>query len=257
MKNILEGFFEILGVNGKPVRGAFLASGGGTTAWFYMICAKSGFIPWLVPALLICTKKEAGAAQKAEKLEIPHATVARSDYESLKDFNIEIARVLKENKIEIAFTAGCIHKILPVEGVYFVNNHPAPTLTDGGKGMYDRMVHEHVIERIMDDIRRHPEKIHDVHRTCVTHHEVFRRKPPFTEGMDTGTVLSEMWVDILPKIIEDCYKGKISTEEAAKLLQKHVMQYEYVSIISNASAGVLRVLHAREYGIKLGGGYEG
>jgi hypothetical protein len=139
-----------------------------------------------------------------------------------------------------------------MKGVYSVNNHPAPEKLDGGKGMYDIMVHEHVLMRIADKIKRYPHLLNEAHRTSVDHHEVFPREKD-EEGMDIGISLSSVWVDIPPFIITNFMSGDFSLRVAAEHLQKHVMKYEYQAILGNAAMDVQRVIDAKKYGIKLGG----
>lgn len=230
---------------------AIIASGGGTTAEVYMLGIKEGWIPGLKMNLLISTAVGAGCIDRAQNCGVTPVVVNRKSFKSQDAFNDEIASVLKAYRVKLAFLAGCNQFIRPCFGVYFANNHPAPKETDGGKGMYDIMAHEHVLMRIKDEISRHPHRISEVHRTCVDHHEAASRNP-FKQGMDIGEPLATTWVDIPPYIIYDFMSDRISLREAAELLQKHVMRYEYVSIISNAIMGGMRVRDAEKYGIKLG-----
>ncbi|MDX9914028.1 MAG: hypothetical protein RBS77_05625 [Candidatus Moranbacteria bacterium] len=236
----------------EPVNAAVIASGGGTTAEVYMLGVKEGWIPGLQMRLLISTVKGAGCIKKARACDEICVVVNRKSFSSQDAFNDEIAAILNLYGVELAFLAGCDQFIRACPGIYISNNHPAPKETDGGKGMHDKMVHEHVLARIRDEISRYPHRINEVHRTCIDHHEAIPRDPS-KKGMDIGDPLTTVWVDIPPYIIYDFMKDRISLHEAAELLQKHVMRYEYASIISNAIMDGMRVRDAKKYGIKIGG----
>lgn len=231
---------------------AIIASAGGSTANVYMLGVKEGWIPGLQMKLLISTVEGAGCVDKARACSVPDITVNRKSYRTQDAFNDEIAATLNAYGIELAFLAGCDQFIRACPGTYISNNHPAPKETDGGKGMHDKMVHEHVLLRIRDEISRYPHRINEVHRTCIDHHEAIPRDP-FKKGMDIGDPLTTVWVDIPPYIIYDFMNDRISLHEAAVLLQAHVMRYEYASIISNAIMDGMRVRDAKKYEIKIGG----
>lgn len=250
--NSMQELFKEHGIGDEIIDAAIIASGGGTTAEVYMLGARDGWIPGVSIKVLISTKEDAGCIQKAKDSGAPSVVVARKKYATRGSFNRAIRQVLHKHKVELVYLAGCNQEIYPCKGVYISNNHPAPKDMDGGKGMHDTTVHEHVLLRIQDEIKRYPHKISDVWRTCVDHHEAISRNP-YEKGMDIGTSLTRIWVDIPPFIIEGLMKRNFSFPEAAELLQKHVMKYEYVQIISSAISDAERVRDAKLYGIKLGG----
>lgn len=254
MNKAMIDIFSRYGIGQETLNGCIIASGGGTTAEIYMLGAIHGLIP-VQFKMLIGTKKDAGCIEKAAKLDVPRMTVARKDHPNQKSFNEAISTIVQDLGIDILFLAGCNQEIYPMPGVYIINNHPASQDEDGGKGMYDIMVHEHVLKRIADKILRHPHLMNEIHRTCVDHHEVIPRKSG-AEGMDVGTSLARVWVDIPPDIIRRLMEDPSdpnNVRERAKELQKQVMKYEYMSILVNALMDVERILDARRHGIKLGG----
>lgn len=247
MPSITNSMWELFGsyIANHIINCAVIASGGGTTANIFMIGARDGWIPGIEIKILICTKAGEKCIDKAIACGVPWVLVNRKDYLTQDEFNDEIAKVLKKYGVELAFTAGCNQRMRACPGVYFSNNHPAPTDSDGGTGMYDIMVHEHVIKRIADKISRHPYLINEEHRTRIDHHEVFPRDPS-KKGMDEGDLLATTWVDIPPYIITGFMDGSFTLREAAELLQQHVMKYEYMSIISNAIIDAQRVRDAKK-----------
>ncbi len=221
-----------------------------------MAGVKAGLISGMEINVLISTKENAGCIARAKAYGVPCVIVNRKVFGSQKDsqhlFNADILDTLKDYNTELCFLAGCNQQINAAQGIYFVNNHPAPKATDGGKGMYGTAVHEHVLARIMEEISRHPEQLDHQWRTCIDHHEVISRNPD-EKGMDIGAPLSTTWVDIPPIIITELANESTTIAEAAEILQQYVLRYEYLAIISNAMTAVQRVRDAHELGIKLGG----
>ncbi|MBU2028300.1 hypothetical protein KJ761_00195 [Patescibacteria group bacterium] len=237
------------------IAAAIIASGGGTTAEIYMLGARDRWIPGVRIKLLISTKEGAGCIEKALECGVSSVTVDRKSFfkgqPGQEDFNKKIASILRDYGIELIYLAGCNQEIYPIRGIYIANNHPASKETDGGKGMHDIMVHEHVLLGIKDEISRYPHLINKVHRTRIDHHEAISRKPE-EKGMDIGDLLSTTWVDI-PRLIVDGLMGGLDVQKMAQNLQRHVMKYEYMSIISAAMADAERVRDAKLYHIQLGG----
>lgn len=237
---------------GQIIDAAIIASGGGSTAEIYMAGARDGWIPGVNIKVLISTKEDAGCLVVAAIYGVPSVVVARKNYATIEEFNEEVYRILTQYGVELVYLAGCNNEIFSIRGKYITNNHPAPKDTDGGKGMHQVMAHEHVLERIQDEIKRYPHRISDVWRTRVDHHEAISRKPG-EKGMDVGELLTTIWVDIPPPIIWQLIEKMITLRVAAERLQKHVMKYEYIQIISSAISDAERVRDAKLYGIKLGG----
>jgi len=249
LQNLLRGYG--IGID-ELVDTAAIASGGGSTAKVYMLGARDGWIPGLRFKVLISTKEDVGCIEKAKECGVPCVVVNRKSFATQTAFNGKIYSVLRKHRVELAFLAGCNQEIYGIPGIYIPNNHPAPKKTDGGKGMYDIMAHEHVLLRIKDEISRYPHLINAVHRTCVDHHEAISRDSN-KRGMDIGELLTTVWVDIPPYIINGLMDGSLELRPAAEALQKHVMKYEYMSIISNAMMAAQRVRDAKKYGIRIGG----
>lgn len=249
----MQKLFEARGIGvSTPLVGAIIASGGGTTAEIYMAGARDGWIPGVNIKVLISTHEDAGCIEKAKLYGVRAIVVARKKYKTQREFNRAIRRVLHRYGIELVYLAGCNFEIFSIARKYITNNHPAPKDTDGGKGMHQRYAHEHVLARIMDEIKRYPGRIENVWRTRVDHHEAISRRP-WERGMDIGDPLTTIWVDIPPYIISQLMKNVFSLQEAAERLQQHVMKYEYMQIISSAISDAERVRDAKLYGIKLGG----
>ena len=205
---------------GGDIDAAIIASGGGTTAEIYMAGALDGTIPGVNIKVLISTHEDVGCIEKAKLYGVRAVVVARKKYVTQREFNRAIRRVLHRYGIELAYLAGCNFEIFPIKGIYITNNHPAPKDTDGGKGMHQEYAHEHVLSRIMDEIKRYPGRIDNIWRTRIDHHEAISRRP-WEKGMDIGDPLTTIWVDIPPYIITSLKTGTFTLREAAERLQQH------------------------------------
>jgi len=91
---------------------AVFASGRGTNFAAIIKAVKSGKIKAKL-SLLVCDNPKAQAILRAKKAGVKVALVKREDFATKKDFEIEITRRLKENKIEIILLAGFMRLLSP------------------------------------------------------------------------------------------------------------------------------------------------
>lgn len=79
--------------------------------------------------LLVCDNPDAFVLKRAEKAGIKSVLVKREDYSSKRDFEDEIIRLLKENRIDLIVMAGFMRMITPkFVGCYknrILNIHPS------------------------------------------------------------------------------------------------------------------------------------
>jgi len=107
---------------------AIFASGRGSNFSAIAQAVKKGSLKVKL-ALLVCDNPQAPVLSKARKLKIKTVLVKRGDFDSKKDFEKEITRYLKEEKIDLVIMAGFMRMLTP----YFVrayknriiNIHPA------------------------------------------------------------------------------------------------------------------------------------
>jgi phosphoribosylglycinamide formyltransferase-1 len=97
---------------GERMNIAVFASGHGTNFAAIYKAVKSGKIKAKL-SLLVCDNPLAQAIQRAKKSGIKVALVKREDFAAKKDFEIEIARHLKENKIGLIVLAGFMRLLTP------------------------------------------------------------------------------------------------------------------------------------------------
>lgn len=125
---------------------ASFVSGGDTTMEKAFQAIKAWEVPWINPALVVASKRNIWAIEKAIKLGVPR--------EILKDTKdpVEILQLLYQYKINIVFQNGYL-PMMPEEVIWMYshngtssiyNQHPGPVRADhrdfGGKGMYGSRV---------------------------------------------------------------------------------------------------------------------
>ncbi len=154
---------------------AIIASGGGTTFEAIVKHIQDGSLPFKAP-LLLTTRQQCGAVEKAKHLEIPHLFWPRK---------VLLHEVIDPSQYQIVCLAGCLRILQPEEARAFqtvLNSHPGPLPEFGGIGMHGLHVHAAVL-KYLELTRQDPAF------TCATIHIV-------NAGVDTGPVVREFWLNV-------------------------------------------------------------
>jgi len=204
----------------EKIRIALIASGSGTDAYAIMNARDS--MPEVDIRLLISTKTGAGCLDKANECNIPSVVIDRRELGS-EPFNRELFKVLRAENIELIFLVGCIVRIPSILDVVIYNIHPANIKKFGGRGMYGLEPHKKVLLEIEDQIRRGRKTVGDKFYTEPTVHEA-------TQKYDEGQYLLKLQVEIPAEIIAGFINKNLDPEQAAGLLQKHVLPYEWMML---------------------------
>ncbi len=127
---------------------AVFASGGGTDFQSLIDGVESGLIKAQIK-LLIASKPNIYALQRAKDHGIPSYVFNKRDFGSAEEMFDEINVLLKKNEIDLVVLAGYLTLLTPniVEAFKgrIINIHPALLPKYGGVGMYGIRVHEAVI----------------------------------------------------------------------------------------------------------------
>ena len=123
---------------------AVFASGRGTNFQVIIEAVRKGKIKARL-AMLVCDDPQALAMERAKKAKIKVALIRREDYPGKKEFEAEIIRRLKEEKIDLIVLAGFMRLLSPefvrVYSGRILNIHPAllPSFkgTQGIKDAFD------------------------------------------------------------------------------------------------------------------------
>jgi formyltetrahydrofolate-dependent phosphoribosylglycinamide formyltransferase len=188
---------------------AVFISGGGTNLQAILDAERGGTLPGVDVKLVVSSRKTAYGLERARLAGVPAVVVRKDSLEKL-------APLMETHGIEFIVLAGYL-SILPVGLVErfagrIINTHPALIPLFSGKGFYGLHVHEAVLASGM--------KV-----TGATVHLV-------DEGIDTGRILTQKAVDILP-------------DDTPETLQRRVLEVEHKLLV-----GVLRDM-ASDSGSKL------
>ena len=173
---------------------AVLVSGGGTNLQA-LIDAQGNVLQHGKIKLVISSKPDVYALQRAENAGINHCVIAKRDYVTQEEFSNVLLKQLQSNQIDMIVLAGYLsildETIIRAYPNRIINIHPSLIPSFCGKGYYGLKVHEAVLA-------------YGVKVTGATVHIV-------NEIPDGGKILLQKAVDILPS-------------DTAEILQQRVME---------------------------------
>lgn len=130
---------------------AVLVSGGGTNLGALIDAEKKGMFGDSKISLVISSKPDVYALERAKNNDIPSLVLARKDYESIADYSKALADALENANTDLVVLAGFLTII--DEQVYerfpnrILNVHPALIPSFCGKGFYGLYVHEAALSK--------------------------------------------------------------------------------------------------------------
>ena len=175
---------------------AVLASGGGTNFQAIIDAVADGRIAGEI-VCLIYNRKAAFAAQRAQAAGIPAVYINRIASGSPEAFQQRIDEELQRCGAQLVVLAGWL-EILGADTVRrfhgkMINTHPALLPAFGGRGMYGHHVHEAVLAAGC--------KVSG----CTVHF--------VEEGVDTGPIIAQHAVEVLPGDTADTLAARILPHE--------------------------------------------
>lgn len=186
---------------------AVLVSGGGTNLQALLNAEKDGKIPYGQIVLVVSSRPDAYALERAEKCSKKTAVIRRKDYASAEDYDQAMLSLLKDNGIEEVILAGFLsilgQRVIAAYPKRIINIHPSLIPSFCGKGYYGLHVHEAALKR-------------GVKVTGATVHYV-------NEIPDGGQIIAQKAVEILPG-------------DTPEVLQKRVMEQAEWILLPKAAA---------------------
>ncbi|MGM9918912.1 MAG: phosphoribosylglycinamide formyltransferase [Lactimicrobium massiliense] len=186
---------------------AVLVSGGGTNLQALLNAEKDGKIPYGQIVLVVSSRPDAYALERAEKFNKKTAVIRRKDYASAEDYDQAMLSLLKDNGIEEVILAGFLsilgQRVIAAYPKRIINIHPSLIPSFCGKGYYGLHVHEAALKR-------------GVKVTGATVHYV-------NEIPDGGQIIAQKAVEILPG-------------DTPEVLQKRVMEQAEWILLPKAAA---------------------
>lgn len=181
---------------------AILVSGGGTNLQAIIDAKQNGRITNGNLALVLSSKPNVYALQRAKSANIPTAVVVRKNYTTSAGFDDAILSTLKEHDIDVIVLAGFLSILgKPVIDAYpqkIINVHPSLIPSFCGEGFYGLHVHEAALAK-------------GVKVTGATVHFV-------NEIPDGGKIILQKAVAVLPNDTPETLQKRVMEEAEWALL---------------------------------------
>jgi phosphoribosylglycinamide formyltransferase-1 len=188
---------------------AVLVSGGGTNLQALIDAWKSDGLGGGELSLVISSKPEVYALERAKKAGIKAIIIERKKCTTADDFDSAVCHALSENDIGLVVLAGFLSvlgtQVLTAYKNKILNVHPALIPSFCGQGFYGLRVHEAVLE-------------YGVKVTGATVHFV-------TEVVDGGKIILQKAVDVLPDDTPESLQQRVMREAEWVILPKAVEMF--------------------------------
>jgi len=188
---------------------AVLVSGGGTNLQALIDAWKNGGLGCGELSLVISSKPDVYALERAKKAGIKSVIVERKKYAAVEEFDAAICNALSEEKIDLVVLAGFLSvlgtQVLKKYENKIINVHPALIPSFSGKGFYGLRVHEAALEK-------------GVKITGATVHFV-------NEEVDGGKIILQKAVDVLSDDTPESLQQRVMREAEWVILPKAVEMF--------------------------------
>lgn len=201
----------------KTTKIAVLVSGGGTNLQALIDAEKNGELGNGKITLVIASKPNVYALERAANANIEGRVLARKDYESIADYSKALADTMTAEGIDLVVLAGFLTII--DEQVYnafpnrILNVHPALIPSFCGKGYYGLKVHEAALDK---GVKVSGATVHIVTPECDAGPIVLQKAVDVMED-DTPETLQRRIMEqaewkILPRAVRLFCDGRITVE---------------------------------------------
>ncbi|MFC1612799.1 hypothetical protein ACFL23_00520 [Patescibacteria group bacterium] len=224
----------------EQVKLVLILSGRGSDAASILATHQEGKIPEVDEIILISTVEGAGeCVKKFISIKMKVIDYEATTYDNSLYFDNQVKLFLQENHIELVFAVGCIHLLPILTGIDGYNIHPADIEEHGGNTMYGLAVHQHALNSIMDQIKRGRGNVNTQFFTKIVIHKIGKE-------YDKGNIFKIINIPIPTEIVLALHKKIATIEEAAKNLQKHVIQFEHIELPSAVRSAARIILERKE-----------
>lgn len=170
---------------------AVLVSGGGTNLQALIDAQQAGRIHGGQLTLVVSSRADAYALERADKAGLPAKTLLRRDFVSADAYSEALAALLQEHEIDLVVLAGFMTVISDVFVRRFenriINVHPSLIPAFCGKGFYGLKVHEAALSR---GVKLTGATVHFVNEICDGGPIILQKAVAVQEG-DTPESLQE------------------------------------------------------------------
>ncbi|MBQ8738189.1 MAG: phosphoribosylglycinamide formyltransferase [Clostridia bacterium] len=197
---------------------AVLVSGGGTNLQALIDAEKRGELGNGKISLVISSKPEVYALERAKSNSIKSIVLSRKEYGSIADYSRALADTMEEEKIDLVVLAGFL--TIFDEQVYekfpnkILNVHPALIPSFCGKGFYGLYVHEAALAK---GVKLSGATVHIVTPECDAGPIVMQKAVEVKENDTPETlqkrIMEEAEWKILPASVKLFCDGKITIKD--------------------------------------------
>ena len=185
---------------------AVLVSGGGTNLQAILESERRGENPNGKVTLVVASKPDVYALERAKNFVVPGVVVRRKDYATAEEFDAALLNVLREHHIDLVVLAGFLSVLGPsVIAAYpdrILNVHPSLIPSFCGPGFYGLRVHEAALER---GVKVTGATVHFVNEVC-----------------DGGPILLQKAVEVQPGDTPETLQKRVMVEAEWQLLPKAI-----------------------------------
>ena len=196
---------------------AVLVSGGGTNLQALIDAEHRGELGNGKISLVIASKPDVYAWERAKQNDIPSLVLARKEYASIADYSKALADAMEAEGIDLVVLAGFLTII--DEQVYerfpnrILNVHPALIPSFCGKGFYGLHVHEAALEK---GVRVSGATVHIVTPECDAGPIILQKAVEVMQDDTPETLQKRIMVEaewkILPQAVRLFCDGRITVE---------------------------------------------
>lgn len=204
-------------MNTKQTRIAVLVSGGGTNLQALIDAEKRGELGNGKISLVIASKPDVYALERAKQNDIKSIVLPRKEYDSIAKYSKALADTMEEEGTDLVVLAGFLTII--DEQVYerfpnrILNVHPALIPSFCGKGFYGLHVHEAALEK---GVRVSGATVHIVTPECDAGPIVLQKAVEVKQDDTPETLQKRIMVEaewkILPEAVRLFCEGRITVE---------------------------------------------
>lgn len=185
---------------------AVLVSGGGTNLQALIDAQTAGQIQNGTISLVISSRADAFALERAQKAGIPTRVLLRKEFAQQADYDAALLALLEEFQIELVVLAGFMtiisEEVIRQYENKIINVHPALIPSFCGPGYYGLHVHEAALEK---GVKVSGATVHFVNEVC-----------------DGGPIILQKAVDVFPDDTPETLQHRIMEQAEWKLLPRAV-----------------------------------
>ena len=185
---------------------AVLVSGGGTNLQALIDAQAAGQIQNGAISLVISSRTDAFALERAKKAGIPTRVLLRKGFAEQADYDAALLALLKEFQIQLVVLAGFMtiisETVIRQYENQIINVHPALIPSFCGPGFYGLHVHEAALEK---GVKVSGATVHFVNEVC-----------------DGGPIILQKAVEVLPDDTPETLQRRIMEQAEGKLLPRAV-----------------------------------